>query len=502
MTALSPEKSPTEIFGLNPWTTNEKKALWGLVFFAALLRLAFIGINQGEYTDGILQITQFSREDSFWPPLYTLLAWPLRQIGLSNIWAGRVVSWASSVLFIWPLVWLTRRYAGNRASLYALAFYAVSAIAMIADMWSRPLEACDFNTGRCPRRVISWITILSVLAALTRYQGLLLLPLVMLCAARVWWSGAAVKKARLTATLVQAAWLLLPIWQMFQNFAHDEQFASRVPGETWWQIALNYWGRLEEFIVIMPYAFTMPVFAFSVFGLFVRRDDSKMPIKLLFGYAALAILAAQTLFMSFQTRYLLPLLPFVLTFAGQGAVAAAHRLRNRRWAFYAVMTVTLLWSLAFALSVMYFQRGAFGDLYKAGYYIASISDLPPDAKIYTNEVYGPYASIVGIHLKEASGRQAALIPDIDPRQVNKSMEPGSLVVLNSRSAEGWKSPYIEILQKKYDMQPMPGAVFESRLVPILPDILSAGGEQSASAWPIRYQPQQFQTRVFYVRGLR
>ena len=55
------------------------------------LRYALIGLNQGAYTDGILQITQFERADSFWPPLYTAMIWMLRAIGAEPVWAARLI---------------------------------------------------------------------------------------------------------------------------------------------------------------------------------------------------------------------------------------------------------------------------------------------------------------------------------------------------------------------------------------------------------------------------
>ena len=620
---------------------SDRSLILGFLAFNAVFRLAFIGQNAGEYTDGILQITQFERADSFWPPLYTALVWVVRMMDVEAILAGRLVAVASAVLLVLPLWSLARSWSGRRAALFTVALYTVSPLAL---RWSLHVMtdvpfllffhlACVALLGSAARlkgvervdgmdrvdsmdrvdgmdstdgdefvapsggfvvpsggfvapsdagRQLVWATLWAVLATLTRYQGLMLAPLVgwvlvLVCRRR--------STGRVAALVMQTLWLALPAWLLYQRFGHIGQVAERT-GVGWAQTLLNYWNLFEMFIYILPYAVTLPVFVFFVIGLVrgpvdevdgvdgvdevdevggpVKRETgptykgregqqcegwegqtwkkptregparegqspARPPVRWLLLYVALAVLVAQSVFQSFLTRYLLPLLPLVLTCAGAGMARLERFLvseakpswrRAGRWLLPLTVGVTMVWPLGFGLASVMLQRGAFEDLYAAGRMIRET--VPPQAKVYSNESYKP--DMNGIKLAFASGRRVEMIPDIpalegamrqglSQREILEKwgsgmadaagvprMEPGSVVALHSAYGGRAGVAFLEtILSRRYKLKPVPGGYFESRIVPLFPDIMQEPGtHQNPLAWGLRYQPQEFQTRLYVI----
>ena len=634
--------------------------LLGFLAFNAVFRLALINLNAGEYTDGILQITQFERADSFWPPLYTALVWVVRMMGIEAILAGRLVAVASAVLLVLPLWSLARSWSGRRAALFTVALYTVSPLALRwslhvmtdvpfllffhlacaallraaarlkgvervdgvdrVDSMDRVdgMDSTDGDKFVAPSggfvvpsggfvvpsggfvapsdagRQLVWATLWAVLATLTRYQGLMLAPLVLwvlvlVCRRR--------STGRVAALVMQTLWLALPAWLLYQRFGHIGQVAERT-GVGWAQTLLNYWNLFEMFIYILPYAVTLPVFVFFVIGLVrgpvdevdgvdevdevdgvdgpvdevdevggpVKRETgptykgregqqcegwegqtwkkptregparegqspARPPVRWLLLYVALAVLVAQSVFQSFLTRYLLPLLPLVLTCAGAGMARAERFFTSEerapsawreagRWLLPLVVSVTIIWPLGFGLASVFLQREAFGDLYAAGRMIHD--RMPPSAKVYSNETYKKNMNAIKIAF--ASQHQAELIPDIqgiedlgslppsqrrgileawseaaDARGVRR-MESGSVVALHSAYGGRDGVAFLEtLLSRRYKLKPVPGGYFESRLVPLFPDIMAEPGtHQNPLAWGLRYQPQEFQTRLYVI----
>jgi hypothetical protein len=443
----------------------EKRILWGFVALNAVFRLALVGWNGGEYTDGILQITQFERADSFWPPLYTALVWllTLDGHGLEPLLAGRLVSWISSVLLLFPLWRVARAWAGFRAAVFTLALYTVSAMALrwsVRVMTDMPflflffMSAAELmsSPGASPsrrKRRLANATAWAVLATLARYQGLMLVPLIGIQLVMQWRRR---ETGRWVSLLAQLGWLSLPAWTLYGGFRHGQQVAARAAVDTW-QTLLNYWNIFEMFLYILPYALTLPVFAFVVVGL-VRGPaknatpvvDRRPALRAMLLYCALAVLAAQSAFQSFQTRYLLPILPFLLICGGAGmSLLMDHMARQRgvwrRRALGALIGLTLCWSLAFALTSFFLQRGAFADLFQAGYYIRSIADLPAEARVFSNETFNAEISCVKISF--AAGRPVEPIPDLAAVSALQSglaaLSPDSLLrqnaLLNLRLSE-------------------------------------------------------------------
>jgi hypothetical protein len=525
---------------------SESRIFWGFIFFNAVFRLALLRINGGEYTVGILQIIQFSQPNSFWPPLYTAGVWILTHLGIEPIYAGRLISWACSIAIIAPLWKLARAWAGPRAAIFTLALYTVSPEALrwservMTDMpfvfllhmaclgllqfWSRDLQPKSAKS-------LIWITLVAVLATLTRYQGILLVPLVLLTAAQALRRGLPGRWAALAA---QILWLSLPLWLAFQHFGHLQQVMERQSPGGWAQTLLNYWDVGEMFIYITPYMLTLPVFCFFIYG-FVREPmeagklsnpwpDSQirrsMPIRALFLYIALLVLVAQSAFQSFQTRYLLPLVPLTLTFAGVGMARMEATISGRKRGeslIQCAAAITIIWSLAFSMASLFLQREAWQDIFEAGHYIRALN-LPASVQVYSNESYKP--ELNGIKLAFAAQRTVEMIPDFLGKP--NPMPPGSIIALHSaygglaaqnafyrlltqpesRAGLSNANPYLRLIER-YDLELIDNAVFESSLVPLLPDIMQEpGSHQNPLAWAMRYQRQDFRTLLFRVKAAR
>ncbi|HNY27586.1 MAG TPA: glycosyltransferase family 39 protein [Candidatus Sumerlaeota bacterium] len=557
----TPEVSPP------PRTPGDGTLLLTLMGVHTLLRLALLNVNQGEYTDGILQLTQFERTDSFWPPLYTALVWLPRLCGLEALTAGRLVSVAASVALL-PALWRTARtWAGRRSALFAGILYTVSPVVMrwsirvMTDMtfvclfqwacaavlllWSRgntqnpsesalsPSSPAVKRNGQEPLRqrpglTLTGLTLLSVLATLTRYQGLLLAPVVAVTFVALWLGRLPAARGQRHrpwgALAAQLTWLALPAWLLFQRFGHIQQVANRVPPGDLWTVVTTYWGRFEMFLYLTPYILTLPVFVFFMAGLLTKpasaqtkEATSPLPLRRFFLYCSVCVLVAQTAFLSFQERYLLPLLPFAFICAGAGMARSEEALtqwgKRGHTVFQALVLLTVCWSFGFGLLAIALQRGAFADLYDAGHYLRSLTDLPPDTRIYTTESYGPNPGMEGIHLAFVSGRKA--LPLLGKTGDLAQMAPGSLVVIDSRSIQGWdpSAPptdpaqgfgryqnFIQYLKTRYNLKLLRDAEFTHSTIPLLPDIMGAGGEQSETAWLARYQQQMFKTCIFVVEA--
>jgi hypothetical protein len=301
--------------------------------------------------------------------------------------------------------------------------------------------------------------------------------------------------------LAPAAWLLWPVLMGGQVQVHGGQVAFRAAlaggpeGATGWEAlwasGLQMLAMLEAFVYLTPYFFTPLVVVFALVGaaaLHARRPRQAV-FLLTGGLLALLILTSQAAFQSFLSRYLLPLVPL---FSILSAYGVATLLRRKPRATALVAGLAIVWGLAFGLTSIIVQRGAFGDIREAALALADLA--PMNAPVYANETYKPEAGLGAIKLIYWSGRRVeplALMPTPPP--------PGSYVVLSS--AYGGPEAYNRTLAQLTGQ--MGGEVvagpFESWLVPLLPDIMQSPqfGHQSPMAWIYRYLPQQFRSVVVH-----
>lgn len=502
--------------------------LLGFIGINILWRLVFLGANQGAYTDGILQIDMFRLGASFWPPLYALLTRLLSWIpGLGLEGAGRLVSLICGVLVLGPLLAIARRLFGLRAAFWALAAWTATPLALqwslqvMTDMpftlfWMATLAALImavegylpglFPQGEAaatadPKKGAQWLTIASVcgaLSTLTRYQGIFLLPPLVLAAWRLARVGRTLAgRAAAAPWLALLPWVAVPagLFRMLSSLlVHGRQISERT-GLTPWDTLVNYWDIFENFLLKSPYFMTYGIFGFFIYGLF-RIQWSTARLRWagwLSLYLALGILGLQAVFLSFQARYLLPLLPLACLYAGHGLATwerhtAGHPLR--RWG---LMLPALGWGLFFSAMVGVYQGNPFKDVKEASLYVRGLN-LPEGRRVFANEIYNPAKNLYTIKTGFWTGRAGGVLP-----LGAQPLRPGDILIISSRDAGGM-APYHRLLA---DLQQLParrlGRPFSRVAYPLITDLMQeAGTEQNPLAFVYRYRRQVFETSVLEV----
>jgi len=514
--------------------------LLGAVAGCLALRLPFITWNAAEYTDGILMIARDQFGATYWPPLYSWATWMIAAIpGLSDREiAGRVVSIFASSLAVIPLMMLAAdsRLGGprdgndaRRHAMYAALLFAVSpeiwrwSIRVMAEglflpLWLGSLAAyardyADARDGKPPGKAFAWGNILGAAAALTRHQGIFLLPIGGLLLMSRW---GAVRRGQLSfaavgiGALSVLCWLAWPLTQATQALGHAGQVsfraamvaglspdASQAAAESI-SLADRFrgamfagWIMVESFLYLIPYLMTPIVFLLALFGLSRPRDRSAWAALAAMAWLTIAILGLQGVFQSFLGRYLVPLLPLYLIYAARGL---AHMEDSApRGVHRSVLILALSWSALLGLGSLVLQREAFGDLRAA----ANLARVANEGKsphqrsaIYSNEVYKPEAGLGAIKLTYWIGEEVHPLG-----QLPAEPAPGTLVIVSS--AYGGPAAYTALVQQLQSRGAKLVRETDATLTPLLTDIMqqAEGGHQSPVAWPFRYQPQRFRSAL-------
>jgi hypothetical protein len=485
-----------------------RPAFWVLTGLA--LRLALLPINHAEYTDGYLQLLALEMPVGLYPPLYGWLAGILTAVlGLPLETSGKLISAIASALTVLPLWWLCRLAgSGPRGAAWAAAFFTVSPLVL---RWSVRVMTDSLFLGLATAALAFWTacllvnrpdqdpkdarpqstagyywlgTAFAVLATLTRWQGLALLPLGLGVAILVRGRGHSSAVRLLPALFL---WLLVPAATYLTGFAHGGQFSERTTGQTLTTL-LAYWNTAESFVLIGPYFFGYPLVALAIFQ--VARSGfapGSQPVMALWIAYALAFLAAQSAFGSFQHRYMMPLLPMVLVPAGllmdRGNFSA---IRHR--GVWILGTITLLW-LAFQSSlVLYLQRGTFGDQKEVAVWAGG--NIPADLPILSNERYGNFLSVGSLKQARWSGRKVttiAALTDIPRRRF-------ALIVSNAYGGDQAVSALISAVSSTHQLRPL--FVAERTVTAIQDDVMANPMlNQNPLGWVLRYTPQQFRTQI-------
>lgn len=499
--------------------------LLGLNLFWRLIWLPF---NQGTYTDGILQISMFDKSLglTFWPPLYPLIVVPLGffpPLGAEG--AGRLVSLIAGTLTIIPLESITRRLFGRRAALMAVLAYTASpdplrwslqvmtdapfmalftaSLASLVISWEA-LWPAEFDQGGTKRERdsiagLQWLllaSLLGALATLTRYQGILLVPPIALLA----WRARGVRAPMMGGAmpplvLAGLPWLMVPLWILRGGTssieAHFSQIGDRTSAGSSVDTLLNYWYVFEQFILDSPYFITYGIFGFFLFGLF-RTQFTTVRIRwsAYAGlYFALALICVQSVFQSFQSRYLLPLVPLVCMMAGHGMAVWERRCANNPARFWMLAGPALAYGILFSALVAFYQGEPFIDIKQAG---KALRDLPEGTRIATTESFNPRIFAPKLHYW-SGGRKMLPFGSF-------SLQPGDVVVLPSCYG-GWER-YQELKRNVTDVYKVEElGVFNHNAYPLMPDIMEDPmTHQNPLAMYLRYKRQRFETTVYKILG--
>ena len=510
-----------------------------LLAFAGLnifWRALFLPVNQSAYTDGILQIDMFRQGVSYWPPVYALLtrlvAW-IPGLGLEG--GGRLVSFLCGVLVLWPLMAITRRLFGLRAAFWAMAAWTVTPLALqwslqvMTDMpftlfWLATLAAALIAIecvlpGMFPNpeaagpanavKGTQWLLIASfcgALATLTRYQGILLIAPLALAAWRIGRIGRALPGRRaLNSWITLLPWLAVPVWALqgirsLQN--HAQQIGART-GMGTWDTLVNYLYLFEEFLLKSPYFLTYGLFGFLLYGLFrIQWGTARLRWSgWVCLYLGLAIFAMQAVFMSYQARYLLPLVPLACIFTGHGIAVWERHNQGRPLIFWGLVLPTLGWGLAFSALVAVYQGNPFKDIKSAAQYVGE--KIPAGRRVFSNETYNRELNRpvkVGFW---AGGREILFVDPIRllMEPASNPLRPGDIIVLSSYNVANLEL-YNQIRRELLKRAPAHELKKFARFAyPLITDIMQEGGTaQNPLAWELRYQPQYYETTILEVEG--
>jgi hypothetical protein len=503
----------------------------GFFLVALLWRAMFLPVSRGCYTDGILQIECFRYGMTYWPPLYALMArlvaW-IPGVGLEE--GGRLVALLAGALVVWPLGAMARRLFGLRGAFWAMAAWVVSPMALrwsvqpMTDMpmvalWTGALAALtiavehdlpglfpDGGKGRAPNPRLGnqWLLLasaLGALATLTRYQGILLLPLTLLAASRLGALRRVTPHRTFSPWWTQPVWLIVPLWALRKGMAplanHFQQIGARAGNQGPFVALLHvYWNMFESFLVASPYFVAYGLFGFMLYGL-LRTNWATARLRWtgwMALYLALAVLAVQSVFSSFQERYLLPLIPLVCLFAGHGMATWERRAGEGVARFWLVAGPALAHAVVFSALVGVFQGNPFLDIKLAARDVRDRMNLPADQRIVTNEFYNENIGAVKVNFW-SGGHPAVLLG-------GTRLRAGDVILLSSFYAGG-PEPYLRLLQRLKENPAIEqvGQPFGCQSVPLLPDLMPDPYNQNPMAWNLRYLPQSFQTTLLRVRNL-
>ena len=498
-----------------------------LILVGIASRIFLLGWYRGEYTDGIVLLQLFENQNTFFPPLYPLLTGWFEIVVQDPILAGRLVSLLASTLVLIPLYHLARRLFNKRVAWWAGWFYLTSAVpnrwalrvmsdslftfffmvglfAFICSM-EKPSGTTianlpkkmtkEFTLALARTRLRRWLYLLIAaagLATLTRYQGLALLPLILVSMVQnrkgyTKWEG-------LETSIALIPWVFVIAWIGIRGFGHTAQFTGRVH-VSFSQTLLAYWDMAETYILFLPYALTLPVLGLLIAGFcFKANSRGIQTARWTLVYLMLLWLVVHAAFQSFQYRYFLPLIPLMLLFAGRGVVGLLEFFQSKRWkGAKGIALLMLALSFLFSSAVIYYQRNAFADLSEIGELIAG-GNLK-GGRIFASELNGSYPA--NLKLSFWSGQEIVPFTTFE----RGAFQPGDYILLSNVYNPLEQSHALLSEYYRFDV------VHQTQrysLIPLLPDIMIS--PQGATSQPLcmayRFHEQLYYSYVIRIAGLK
>ncbi|MBN2325730.1 MAG: glycosyltransferase family 39 protein [Candidatus Omnitrophica bacterium] len=448
----------------------------------------------------------------FFPPGYSAVVECLNQIVNNRLMAGRLVSIFASIGSLLACYGLAKTVLKDeKKATLAVLFLALSPV---FNRWSlrvmtdslfllffiiccRQLALLWHDPKRSAAGFFGWIG----LAALVRYQGLYFVPFAAYFWGRRAWRNRGQSifshgtlrsiAAFLTAIL---PWLILAGWISIRGFGHTQQFVERGSYGFWMTLSL-YFSMFETFVLYWPWAITYGLFLAGIVGVVKMSAGQKDQRRfgLFFLATASIFLIVQSCFLSFQYRYLLPLLPLWCILAAHGWGVCGKKIANRR--ARRILGGLVLVNLAvMSLAVLYFQRGAFGALADSARFLrsAKFERMAPDgARILSDEIYRQGVYNVKMKFWAGEGFDILYYPLTPP-------ENGDVLILHNVYMDLQKTK--EFLEEKFELKVLQtwssDHIWERYAVlPLLPDIMVNPPAPPLTSNPpcmaFRFAPQYF-----------
>lgn len=384
------------------WTLP--KSVLAIVLISLIIKLFLINLNKGEYTDGIIQLQLWSSPVVFFPPGYSALVWLVDQAIGNLLMSGRLVSIFASVAGLWMFYYLARWVLNDRdPAVWATLFLSLSPI---FNRWSlRVMTDALFLTFFIicciyslkividKRSYVTKLIFFTGCATLVRYQGLFFVPFILY---GIWINkNATANKAKSIYTYIYGVasllpWLAVGWWLFARGFGHTQQFIDRASHGFWVTLTV-YYAMFETFLLYWPWAVTYSLFALGIVGLMnsFNANTRYKEFLIFFALTAAVFLVVQSCFLSYQYRYLLPLVPLwcIVSARGWGVF-----LRSERWSPWKkpVMYLILLNLLGMTGAVWRLQRDTFGDLAESAEFLNSAKyerAAKPDTRVLSDEIY-------------------------------------------------------------------------------------------------------------------
>lgn len=405
-----------------------------IVLASLVIKMLMLQWNHGEYTDGIIQLTLWDSPIVFFPPGYSALVYAMNFIIPDLLLAGRAVSILASVATLIAFYMLAREILNHsKQAEWATLLFALSPVfnrwsirVMTDSLFCLGFILCTYMlmlilNGKSKR--VCYLIGLVGLFSLVRYQAFFFLPFVayVIYKKRELWKEATPLQMLNSALISLVPWIVMTGWIIYRGFGHQEQFAERAQYGFFTTLQL-YWKMFETFILFYPWAVTYGVFICGIVGIvaFCQGNCAQKRFIQFFAMAAIVFLIVQSAFLSFQYRYLLPLIPLWCIIAAYGLDRIANYYANQSWK-YAVYGVVILNLLFMSYAVLSYQRAAFSTLVDSAIFL---QENYIEARVFSDETYGAHAS--NIKMQFWSGRE--ILP------LNKHLDDlhvGDLIVLHN-----------------------------------------------------------------------
>lgn len=433
------------------------------------IKICLLDWNRGEYTDGIIQLNLWESPVVFFPPGYSGLVWLMNLLTDDLLIAGRLVSILASTAALG--VFYTFAFAvlqSRKAALLATLFLACSPI---FNRWSIRvmtdalfcllfIQCCRVYWNALTHTTASLAPLFfwAGVASLIRYQGFFFVAL----GVYLLW----IKRREIQITVYGLAgclaaslpWLALAGWIVWRGFGHHQQFIER--GSSGLGLTtLLYYNMFETYLIYWPWAITYLLFALGVIGwaAMASAKNNGRRFALFSLIAAAVFLIAQSAFLSFQYRYLLPLLPLWCIAAAHGWMRFSEWIRlpiYRSASLGLVLANLILMSAA----VIVLQRGgAFGDLADSARYFKNVW---PNARILSDEVYRE--GVYNPKVEFWSGRKVELYwPE------RSDIRTGDIILLHNAYSD-FEQVY-DHLSERFELHVL--GRWQAHSTPLLPDIM-------------------------------
>ncbi len=481
--------------------------VYGIAGFSLIIKICLINLNLAEYTDGIIQLNLWHSPVVFFLPGYTVLVELLNVVTGDLLIAGRLVSiLASSIalLYFYSLAYIISK--NKNAAFWAALFLALSPI---FNRWSLRVMTdslfCLVFIIACrelailwlnEKRSIAWMIFCTGIASLVRYQGVIFLPFLglIIFKRRNTFSVGLNSKRLFALTISLIPWILLGLWIAFRGFGHHQQFIERGSYGFWLTLSA-YYSMFETFVLYWPWAVSYGLFLLGCIGITAYSHSIQRNFYLFLAILALIFLLVQSAFLSFQYRYMLPLVPLWCICAGMGWQKCDEWLRTKQ-AKKLVLGIVVANLLIMTTAIIFLQRSTFGDIAESA---KTLQVIGRNSRVLSDERYRE--GVYNVKMEFWSGREIIYLHNTQPQE-------GDFVVLhNTYSDLSPDSILVNHLRENFSVTKI--KEWKSNTVwgdystlPLLPDIMVNPSSPPLTSNPpcmaFRFVPQHYYSIIVHL----